>query len=71
MVVLCESREVATLAKLPFVGLLEDVNSILNERASKSDILQSPNYYNILFALHVHRGNLRKGSTLRHYSTYG
>lgn len=62
VVALCESNDVATLCSLPFIGLFEEVNALLSDRAAKSDVLGSPCYYDILYALHAHRGNFRKAA---------
>eukprot|EP01104_Vermistella_antarctica_P015902 TRINITY_DN531_c0_g1_i1.p1 TRINITY_DN531_c0_g1~~TRINITY_DN531_c0_g1_i1.p1 ORF type:complete len:1764 (+),score=372.22 TRINITY_DN531_c0_g1_i1:203-5494(+) len=64
LVVLCERNEIATLCDLPFVGLADDVAKILHAKSRTSDVLQRPNYYEVLHSFHVRRGNYRKGGEI-------
>lgn len=44
-----------------FGGLQPEVEATLEFRARTCGVLSTPNYYRILYAYHVHRGNFRQG----------
>jgi hypothetical protein len=60
-VVLCENSQISLLCDLPFIGLVEEVRKVLEEKARFGDIAKSPNFYSILYAFHIKRGNYRQG----------
>lgn len=59
--VMCENGEVELLTRLSFVGLEADLERNLAFRARNSDPLALPNYYKILYAYHVAKGDYRSG----------
>ncbi|KAJ1965275.1 hypothetical protein GGI12_000879 [Dipsacomyces acuminosporus] len=62
--VLCEREGgTAILCRLSFTGLQEDVERNLLFKARHSDLLAKPNYYKILYAFHVYRGNYRNAAS--------
>ncbi|KAI0231198.1 nucleoporin 160 [Lamellibrachia satsuma] len=67
LVVLCERADLQTLIQLPYkdrhVDLEEEVVNILASRARSID-LSKHNYYDLLYAFHVFRGNFRRAGTV-------
>ncbi|KAJ2332341.1 hypothetical protein GGI00_002829, partial [Coemansia sp. RSA 2681] len=62
--VLCEREGgVATLCRLSFPGLHEEVERNLLFKARHSDLLAKPNYFRILYSFHVYRGNYRNAAS--------
>lgn len=59
---LCEKNQISLLCELPFVGLVEEVKSVLEDKARQNDITKPPFYYNILYTFHIHRCNYRQGN---------
>lgn len=59
---LCEARKLTHLITLEFADKLQDVEDILLAKARSQDLLTS-NFYSILHALHITKGNYRKGRT--------
>jgi nuclear pore complex protein Nup160 len=65
VVVLCEDGQLERLCTLPFGALLEAVDRVLYDKASKLDVTHcNPNYYDVLFAFHTFRGNHRQAATI-------
>ncbi len=65
VVVLCEDRQLELLCSLPFGALLEAVDRVLYDKASKLDVAHTnPNYYDVLFAFHTFRSNFRQAATI-------
>lgn len=65
---MCEKGKLSFLNELPYVEMVNDVDDILQQKARTSDIMQQPNYYEILYAFHIFRGNYNKGiSCLKFY----
>ena len=55
------------LLKFPFVGLNEDVDSILSDLAHKATSLKSaPPYHHILYSFRISRGNFRGAASIMH-----
>ncbi|KAJ2663191.1 hypothetical protein IWW48_001512 [Coemansia sp. RSA 1200] len=62
--VLCERSDGAReLCRLSFTGLQEDVERTLLFKARHGDVTRAPNYYRILYAFHVFRGNYRNAAS--------
>ncbi|KAI8325962.1 hypothetical protein GQ54DRAFT_160739 [Martensiomyces pterosporus] len=62
--VLCErDGGTAILCRLSFTGLQEEVERNLLFKARHSDPTAKPNYYKILYAFHVYRGNYRNAAS--------
>lgn len=61
--IMCENGEVELLTRLSFVGLEADLERNLAFRARNSDPLASPNYYKILYAYHIAKGDYRSGES--------
>jgi hypothetical protein len=65
LVVMCEKQCIRQLAvDFPYVGLMEEVNAILLQRARLSPIFEAPNFYHVLYSVHVHRGNYLRAAQL-------
>eukprot|EP01090_Pellita_catalonica_P001439 TRINITY_DN11176_c0_g1_i1.p1 TRINITY_DN11176_c0_g1~~TRINITY_DN11176_c0_g1_i1.p1 ORF type:complete len:767 (+),score=149.86 TRINITY_DN11176_c0_g1_i1:235-2535(+) len=62
--VLCTESQVPFLCSLPFVGLMEDVQHILSTKARMFDLLESPNYYLILYAFHMDHMDYRSAALI-------
>lgn len=60
--VMCENGQVELLTRWSFIGLQSELESILNFRARNSDPTAVPNYYRILYAYHVAKGDYRSGA---------
>lgn len=60
LIVLCERNELEQLVRFSYVDLEHDVVNILETRARSVDLTKH-NYYDLLYAFHVYRGNFRKG----------
>jgi nuclear pore complex protein Nup160 len=58
---MCEAGEVAHLLALSFPGMQAEMERTLSFKARNSDPLGEPNYYRILYAYHMHRGDLKSG----------
>nr|KAG5687449.1 hypothetical protein BaRGS_030351 [Batillaria attramentaria] len=59
---LCERGELQDLVEFPYNNMLEEIELVLDSRARSVD-LTTHNYYNLLYAFHIYRNNLRKGKT--------
>ncbi|XP_072022544.1 nuclear pore complex protein Nup160-like [Amphiura filiformis] len=59
VVVLCERAQIKQLCQFPYVDLHDEVVSIIESRARTVD-LTTHNYYDLLYAFHIYRGNYRK-----------
>uniref|UniRef100_A0A8C4ZUY2 Nuclear pore complex protein Nup160 n=1 Tax=Gadus morhua TaxID=8049 RepID=A0A8C4ZUY2_GADMO len=63
VVVLCERSQLQDLVQFSYVGLHDEVVSIIESRARAVDLL-AHNYYELLYAFHIHRHNYRKAGTV-------
>ncbi|KAK4054756.1 hypothetical protein OIV83_000680 [Microbotryomycetes sp. JL201] len=76
--VMCESGNLNQLLSFSFVGIEADLERNLSFRARNSDPLATPNYYAVLYAYHISRGDYRsagavmfqQGRRLGEYSTH-
>ncbi|SCZ91062.1 BZ3500_MvSof-1268-A1-R1_Chr1-3g02525 [Microbotryum saponariae] len=57
--VMCENGSASQLIKFAFVGMEADLERNLAFRARNSDPLATPNYYTILYAYYIRRGDYR------------
>lgn len=57
----CENGAASLLSTFSFAGLEADLERNLAFRARNSDPLGTPNYYKILYAYHVAKGDYRSG----------
>eukprot|EP01119_Soliformovum_irregulare_P023969 TRINITY_DN8492_c0_g1_i1.p1 TRINITY_DN8492_c0_g1~~TRINITY_DN8492_c0_g1_i1.p1 ORF type:complete len:1330 (+),score=340.61 TRINITY_DN8492_c0_g1_i1:77-4066(+) len=64
VVYLCDEGELQLLCELPFVGLYQDVKTILEEKAHLQDIAKLPNFYHTLYSFQVYRGNHRQAASV-------
>lgn len=65
LVVMAEKQAVQQLVTdFPYIGLMDEVTSILLQRARRGPALDSPNYYHVLYSVQVHRGNYRRAAQL-------
>ncbi|SCV68913.1 BQ2448_1034 [Microbotryum intermedium] len=62
--VMCENGAVSQLIKFAFVGVEADLERNLAFRARNSDPLATPNYYSILYAYYIRRGDYRSAGTI-------
>ncbi|GAA6035119.1 hypothetical protein JCM8097_006370 [Rhodosporidiobolus ruineniae] len=62
--VLCENGATALLTQYSFAGLEADLERNLAFRARNSDPLAKPNYYRVLYAYHVSKGDYRSAGTV-------
>ncbi|CAH3174338.1 unnamed protein product [Porites lobata] len=62
MVVLCERGETRRLIEYPFINLQDEFEDIVESHARTVDIT-THNYYDMLYAFHVFRGNFRKAGS--------
>jgi len=60
----CENGATSLLTTLSFVGLEGDLERNLAFRARNSDPLAQPDYYKVLYAYHVSKGDYRSGAFL-------
>lgn len=63
VVVLCERSQYKTLVEFPYIELRDDLVNILESRARSVD-LTTHNYYDLLYAFHIFRGNYRKAGAI-------
>lgn len=61
--VVCENGATALLTQYSFAGLEADLERNLAFRARNSDPLARPNYYKVLYAYHISKGDYRSGSS--------
>lgn len=59
--IMCENGQVDLMNSYAFVGLQGELERNLAFRARNSDPLASPNYYEILYAYHLAKGDYRSG----------
>eukprot|EP00698_Gefionella_okellyi_P000165 TRINITY_DN10148_c0_g1_i1.p1 TRINITY_DN10148_c0_g1~~TRINITY_DN10148_c0_g1_i1.p1 ORF type:complete len:1408 (-),score=347.38 TRINITY_DN10148_c0_g1_i1:70-4293(-) len=62
--VLSERGQVQLLCSLPLGELLSVVEAALMAQARASDITMQPNYYHVMYAFHVYRGNYRQAGNV-------
>jgi len=62
MVVLCERGHTRQLIEYPFINLQDEFEDIVESHARTVDIT-THNYYDMLYAFHVFRGNYRKAGS--------
>ncbi|GAA5962589.1 hypothetical protein JCM21900_000955 [Sporobolomyces salmonicolor] len=60
----CENGATSLLTTLPFVGLEADLERNLAFRARNSDPLARPDYYKVLYAYHIAKGDYRSAGTV-------
>ncbi|XP_056307658.1 nuclear pore complex protein Nup160-like [Danio aesculapii] len=63
VVVLCERAQLRDLVQFSYVGLHDEVVSIIESRARAVDLM-THNYYELLYAFHINRHNYRKAGTV-------
>ncbi|KAM4017014.1 nuclear pore complex protein Nup160 [Anomaloglossus baeobatrachus] len=63
VIVLCERSQLQELVDFPYVNLQHEVVSIIEARARAVDLM-THNYYELLYAFHIHRQNYRKAGTV-------
>ncbi|KAM8939771.1 nuclear pore complex protein Nup160 [Pelodytes ibericus] len=63
VVVLCERSQLQDLVEFPYENLHNEVVSIIESRARAVDLM-THNYYELLYAFHIHRHNYRKAGTV-------
>jgi hypothetical protein len=63
VVVLCERGALRTLCELPFVGMVEQVRELLFAKAQHAPLDVKPDFYAILYAFTVYRGDYRRAAT--------
>lgn len=61
--VVCETGAASLLCTFSFAGLEADLERNLAFRARNSDPLGKPNYYKVLYAYHVAKGDYRSGTS--------
>ena len=61
LVTLFDRGELASLARYPYIDMLDDVESIIESRARSAD-LSVNNYYDFLYSFHVMKENYRKAA---------
>ncbi|GAA5862780.1 hypothetical protein JCM8547_006543 [Rhodosporidiobolus lusitaniae] len=62
--VVCDNGATALLTQYSFAGLEADLERNLAFRARNSDPLARPNYYKVLYAYHVSKGDYRSAGTV-------
>lgn len=68
---LCERKEYKILVEFQYAELENDLADILEHRARGTDLLTSQhNYYDLLYAFHVQRGNFRKAASAMYEQAY-
>ncbi|XP_038053213.1 nuclear pore complex protein Nup160-like isoform X2 [Patiria miniata] len=63
IVVLCQRAQTKELCQYPYIDLHDEVVSIMESRARSVDLLTTHNYYDLLYAFHIFRGNYRKAGS--------
>ncbi|XP_022094945.1 nuclear pore complex protein Nup160-like isoform X2 [Acanthaster planci] len=63
VVVLCQRGQTKELCQFPYIDLHDEVVSIMESRARSVDLLTTHNYYDLLYAFHIFRGNYRKAAS--------
>ncbi|XP_040265174.1 nuclear pore complex protein Nup160 [Bufo bufo] len=63
VIVLCERSQLQELVDFPYVNLQNEVVNIIEARARAVDLM-THNYYELLYAFHIHRHNYRKAGTV-------
>lgn len=71
---MCEANEVDQLLRFSFMGMQSEFERTLSFRARNSDPMSTPNYYQILYAYHITKGDYRSGKlvflTLSYYPSH-
>ncbi|EST06572.1 Nucleoporin [Kalmanozyma brasiliensis GHG001] len=62
--VMCESGHIQPLLHFTFPGLQSEVEKTLSFKARNSDALSEPNYYAVLYAYHVFRGDWKSAGAV-------
>lgn len=71
VVSLCERSEYKTLVEFHYGELEDDLVSILEQRARSTDLSQAVhNYYDLLYAFHVHKKNFRRAAAIMYEQSY-
>ncbi|KAG9475798.1 hypothetical protein GDO78_003943 [Eleutherodactylus coqui] len=63
VIILCERSQLQDLVNFPYVNLQSEVVNIIEARARAVDLM-THNYYELLYAFHIHRHNYRKAGTV-------
>jgi hypothetical protein len=61
--IMCENGQVDQLTHYSFIGLQGELERNLSFRARNSDPFSHPNYYKILYAYHMSKGDYRNGKS--------
>jgi nuclear pore complex protein Nup160 len=64
LVVMAETGHLSEMMSFPFNGMVDQVASILRDKARRSDVTEQPNFYRILYSFHVTRGNYRQAAQI-------
>ncbi|EGG04854.1 uncharacterized protein MELLADRAFT_88522 [Melampsora larici-populina 98AG31] len=56
---MCEANEVDQLLRFSFLGLQNEFERTISFRARNSDPMSTPNYYQVLYAYHITKGDCR------------
>ncbi|KAI8053729.1 nucleoporin Nup120/160-domain-containing protein [Syncephalis plumigaleata] len=68
---LCDGQHIGKLCSYAFGGLQSEVEATLEFRARTCGVLATPNYYRVLYAYHVHRGNFRQAARAMYNNAQG
>ncbi len=60
---MCEAGQVADLLHFNFASLQSEIEDTLSFKARNSDPFSTPDYFKILYAYHMHRGDLKSGES--------
>ncbi|KAH9817318.1 nucleoporin Nup120/160-domain-containing protein [Melampsora americana] len=56
---MCEANEIDQLLRFSFLGLQNEFERTISFRARNSDPMSTPNYYQVLYAYHITKGDYR------------
>ncbi|KAI9596109.1 nucleoporin Nup120/160-domain-containing protein [Syncephalis fuscata] len=68
---LCDHQQIGKLCGYAFGALQSEVETTLEFRARTCGVLSTPNYYRVLYAYHVHRGNFRHAARAMYNNAQG
>ncbi|KAK4699982.1 hypothetical protein P7C70_g6268, partial [Phenoliferia sp. Uapishka_3] len=60
----CENGQTGLLTQWSFVGLQSQLQRLLSQRANGADPLASPNYYKVLYAYYISKGDYRSAGAI-------
>ncbi|XP_071795537.1 nuclear pore complex protein Nup160-like [Asterias amurensis] len=63
IVVLCKMGQTKELIQFPYIDLHDEVVAIMESRARSMDLMATRNFYDLLYAFHIFRGNYRKAGS--------